>query len=164
MNVRRRIMKSTLKSGPMRLVLTSLLVVACATPALDPTEVTYAPDLGVNLSQMTLTQEGLYWQDITLGVGDGVEEGDRVIMHYLGWLVDGELFDSSVETREPVGFEVGRGQVIDGWELGLVGMREGGIRRLVIPPHLAYGSRGISGAVPGNATLVFEVRLMRLEG
>jgi FKBP-type peptidyl-prolyl cis-trans isomerase FkpA len=156
-------MKSLKKSGMLRLVLTSFLVVACATPALDPTEITYSPDLGVNLGQMTRTQEGLYWQDITLGVGDEVDEGDRVIMHYMGWLVDGELFDSSVATKEPIGFEVGRGDVIDGWELGLLGMREGGIRRLVIPPHLAYGSLGIQGAVPGNATLVFEVRLMRVE-
>ena len=61
-------MKSTLKSGPMRMVLTSFLVVACATPALDPTEITYAPDLGVKLGRMTLTEEGLYWQDLTLGV------------------------------------------------------------------------------------------------
>ena len=157
-------MKSPNRSGMLRLVLTSLLVVACATPALDPTEITYAPDLGVKLSQMTLSEEGLYWQDVTLGVGDGVEKGDQVIMHYMGWLVDGELFDSSVESREPIGFVVGTGQVIDGWEIGLRGMREGGIRRLVIPPHLAYGSRGISGSVPGNATLVFEVRLMRIEG
>ena len=157
-------MKSNGKSGIPRLVLTSFLVVACVTPALDPTELTFAPDLGVDLGRMTLTREGLYWKDVTLGAGASVEKGDRVIIHYTGWLPDGGIFDSSVEAGGPIGFEVGMGRVIEGWELGLVGMREGGIRRLVIPPGLAYGSRGIPGAIPRNATLVFEVRLMRIEG
>jgi FKBP-type peptidyl-prolyl cis-trans isomerase FkpA len=156
-------MKSPMKPRARMLVFSSFLIVACATAAPNPADLTYAPELGVDLGRMTLTEEGLYWQDMALGVGDPVERGDKVIMHYNGWLPTGELFDSSVDTKAPIGFVVGDGRVIDGWELGLRGMREGGIRRLVIPADLAYGSRGISEEVPGNATLVFEVRLMRIE-
>jgi FKBP-type peptidyl-prolyl cis-trans isomerase FkpA len=156
-------MKSPMKPRARMLVFSSFLIVACATAAPNPADLTYAPELGVDLGRMTLTEEGLYWQDMTLGVGDPVERGDKVIMHYNGWLPTGELFDSSVDTKAPIGFVVGDGRVIDGWELGMRGMREGGIRRLVIPADLAYGSRGIPEEVPGNATLVFEVRLMRIE-
>jgi FKBP-type peptidyl-prolyl cis-trans isomerase FkpA len=156
-------MKSPMKPRARMLVFSSFLIVACATAAPNPADLTYAPELGVDLGRMTLTEEGLYWQDMALGVGDPVERGDKVIMHYNGWLPTGELFDSSVDTKAPIGFVVGDGRVIDGWELGMRGMREGGIRRLVIPADLAYGSRGIPEEVPGNATLVFEVRLMRIE-
>jgi FKBP-type peptidyl-prolyl cis-trans isomerase len=139
-------------------------LVGCATPGPSPADLTYASSLSVELSSMNRTPEGLYWQDISMGVGDSVERGDQVSIHYMGWFPDGELFDSSVAFGEAVSFEVGTGDVIEGWELGLQGMREGGRRRLVVPPGLAYGSRGISGAIPGNATLVFEVQLLRIEG
>ena len=148
----------------LALAASALSAVGCATAAPDLAELSYAPELKVDLEGMTLTPAGVYFQDISVGVGREVREGDQVTIHYMGWFVDGELFDSSLASGEAIGFTIGEGVVIEGWEVGLKGMREGGRRRLVVPSNLAYGSRGIPGAIPGNATLVFEVQLLRIAG
>jgi peptidylprolyl isomerase len=109
---------------------------------------------------MTQAPDGLYLSDRVEGVGEEARLNSRVTIHYLGWLPDGTLFESSAAEGEPVEFTIGDGKVIGGWDLGIRGMRAGGRRIMVIPPGLAYGSRGIPGVIPGNATLVFEVQLL----
>lgn len=98
--------------------------------------------------------------DIKVGDGEVAQAGKRVVVHYTGWLTDGTKFDSSVDRGEPFEFDLGRGQVIPGWDRGVEGMRVGGKRELVIPPELGYGSRGAGGVIPPGATLKFEVELL----
>lgn len=125
----------------------------------DPMTIDYAPELAVDLDQMTETESGLYYRDLTVGDGPVAESGQTVTVHYTGWLPNGRQFDSSRDRGELFSFDLGEGQVIQGWDEGVAGMRVGGRRQLVIPPHLAYGSRGAGGVIPPNATLVFDVEL-----
>jgi FKBP-type peptidyl-prolyl cis-trans isomerase len=101
--------------------------------------------------------------DLKTGTGPQVKAGDAVRVHYVGRLADGTTFDSSKGRAQPFEFFVGRGVVIKGWDVGLVGMRAGGVRRLVIPPNEAYGRGGAPPAVPPNATLFFEVELLQIK-
>ncbi|ANB03244.1 FKBP-type peptidyl-prolyl cis-trans isomerase [Ectothiorhodospira sp. BSL-9] len=103
-------------------------------------------------------------KEIEAGEGDRAQMHHTLHVHYTGWLEDGTRFDSSHDRGEPLRLVLGQGQVIPGWEMGLEGMKEGGKRELVIPPHLAYGSRGAGGVIPPDATLRFEVELVRMEG
>lgn len=105
--------------------------------------------------------EGFEINDTEIGTGETVDVGDTVVVHYTGKLPDGTVFDSSLG-GEPFVFTVGEGQVIEGWERGLVGMREGGVRRLTISPGLAYGDREV-GPIPADSTLVFEIELLEIE-
>ncbi len=104
--------------------------------------------------------EGLQIDDLLVGDGPAARRGQRVEVHYTGWLTDGTKFDSSHDRGQPFGFRLGAGEVILGWDDGVVGMQVGGKRRLTIGPDLAYGRRGMRGVIPPNATLVFEVELM----
>ena len=105
--------------------------------------------------------------DTVVGTGREAEPGFNVTVHYTGWLYDaakadhkGEKFDSSVDRKEPFKFDLGAGQVIQGWDEGFAGMKIGGKRTLVIPPEMGYGARGAGGKIPPNATLIFDVELL----
>ncbi|MDQ6629200.1 MAG: FKBP-type peptidyl-prolyl cis-trans isomerase [Pseudomonadota bacterium] len=114
---------------------------------------------------MQTTASGLQFEDTTPGTGKAAEAGRVVSVHYTGWLFEdgrkGAKFDSSKDRRDPFEFELGSGSVIGGWDEGVQGMLEGGTRLLVIPPQLGYGARGAGAAIPPNATLLFEVELLR---
>ena len=110
----------------------------------------------------TTTASGLAYEELAVGNGAEAASGQRVTVHYTGWLADGTKFDSSKDRGEPFIFHLGMGQVIAGWDEGVAGMKVGGRRKLTIPPQLGYGARGAGGAIPPNATLVFEVELLAL--
>jgi FKBP-type peptidyl-prolyl cis-trans isomerase FkpA len=102
-------------------------------------------------------------ESLVQGSGPAPKKGDRVSVHYTGWLTDGSKFDSSVDRGQPFEFVLGRGQVIGGWDQGVAAMKVGDKVKLTIPPHLAYGADGYPGAIPPNATLVFEVELLGIK-
>ncbi len=111
----------------------------------------------IDMNSQVITQDnGLIIEEIEIGTGDIINSGDRASFHYVGTLEDGTKFDSSVDRNEPFPITVGVGEVIQGWDQGLTGMKIGGKRKLTIPPELAYGERGI-GPIPPNATLIFDV-------
>lgn len=113
---------------------------------------------------MTVTPSGLKIIDVQIGTGREAVANTNVTVHYDGRLEDGKEFDSSRRRGQPFQFRLGGGQVIKGWDEGLVGMKEGGKRQLVIPPELGYGRQGAGGVIPPNATLVFDVELLRVGG
>jgi FKBP-type peptidyl-prolyl cis-trans isomerase FkpA len=115
---------------------------------------------------MITTPSGLQYEDTAIGAGDVATSGQRVTVHYTGWLfqegVQGAKFDSSKDRGTPFVFNLGAGQVIRGWDEGVAGMQVGGARTLIIPASLGYGARGAGGVIPPNATLKFEVELLKL--
>jgi FKBP-type peptidyl-prolyl cis-trans isomerase len=106
------------------------------------------------------TASGLKYWEVKAGTGATAKSGDRVRVHYTGWLTDGKKFDSSVDRGQPFVFTLGRRMVIPGWDEGVAGMKVGGKRRLEIPPNLGYGASGAGGVIPPNATLIFDVELL----
>jgi FKBP-type peptidyl-prolyl cis-trans isomerase FkpA len=152
---------------PMRLFLPGLLVILLAGcgPATSganviPLEgITFAPALQVDLSQMERLASGVYVRDLVIGTGPQATRGTRVAMHYAGFLPDGTQVDSNTPPMAPFNFVIGEGKVIRGWDEGILGMRAGGQRQLVIPPSAGYGGSRV-GTVPPNATLVFVVKLV----
>jgi FKBP-type peptidyl-prolyl cis-trans isomerase len=132
----------------------SLVVLLASAPAQNPggpTKVAGKP---------TKLPDGLEYWDLKEGTGPAAKQGDKVKVHYTGWLTDGKKFDSSVDRNEPFPFTIGAHQVIKGWEEGVAGIKVGGKRQLRIPGDLAYGSRGYPGVIPPNATLIFDVELL----
>jgi FKBP-type peptidyl-prolyl cis-trans isomerase FkpA len=119
---------------------------------------------GAATPQEVTTASGLKYQDVKEGTGDVATAGKTVAVHYTGWLTDGKKFDSSKDRGQPFEFPLGGGRVIRGWDEGVQGMKVGGVRRLTIPPELGYGARGAGGVIPPNATLVFEVELLKVSG
>ena len=115
---------------------------------------------------MTITHDSapaaLIKEDLVVGKGAIASHGDDIVVHYVGWLTNGQQFDSSRARRDPLDFALGAGDVIKGWDQGIEGMRTGGKRRLTIPAELAYGEQGCGGVIPANATLVFEVELLEI--
>ncbi len=108
--------------------------------------------------------------DVKTGTGPAIAAGQTAVVHYTGWLFSptaadhkGRKFDSSRDRKEPFSFKVGAGDVIGGWDQGVVGMQAGGQRRLLIPPELGYGARGAGGVIPPNATLLFDIELLKIE-
>ena len=110
----------------------------------------------------TTTASGLVIEDLEVGAGETAVAGRMVSVHYTGWLTDGRKFDSSKDRNDPFNFPLAAGHVIRGWDEGVQGMQEGGKRKLTIPPQLGYGARGAGGVIPPNATLVFEVELLKV--
>ncbi len=124
---------------------------AAATPAATPAQP--APDPNAKLEI----------KDVVVGKGAEAKAGDTVRVHYVGALTNGDEFDASKKHGDkPFEFELGKGRVIKGWDEGVAGMKEGGKRKLTIPPHLGYGARGAGGKIPPNATLVFDVELVEV--
>jgi FKBP-type peptidyl-prolyl cis-trans isomerase len=123
----------------------------------------FAAELGVDTTSLTRLPSGLRYQDVSVGSGEEATAGRTAVVHYTGWLPDGKKFDSSRDRNEPFSFPLGAGQVIAGWDQGVVGMKVGGRRKLVIPPDLGYGASGAPPDIPPNATLVFDVELLGLK-
>jgi peptidylprolyl isomerase len=120
----------------------------------------------VNSGAMTETPSGLKYEDTLAGTGASPAKGQTCVMHYTGWLWEngakGAKFDSSLDRGRPFEFVIGKGQVIKGWDEGVASMKVGGKRTLLIPPGLGYGERGAGGVIPGGATLLFEVELLKV--
>ena len=147
-----------------------VLAAACnsdpvSVPQADPATTQFATALNVNIATMTRTASGLYFRNAVLGPDTArvAAAGDSVTVRYTGWLSNGTQFDSNRDAGEPpFGFTLGTRRVIAGWEEGLVGMRKGGRRILVIPPSLAYGPDAYRG-IPGNSILVFDVEMLDID-
>jgi FKBP-type peptidyl-prolyl cis-trans isomerase FkpA len=136
----------------MKSFLAALILLGMLTPTLLQ---------GATMSRTT-TASGLQYEDMKVGEGDVATTGQTVAVHYTGWLTNGKKFDSSKDRGQPFEFPLGGGRVIKGWDEGVQGMKVGGVRKLTIPPSLAYGSRGAGGVIPPDATLVFEVELIKI--
>jgi FKBP-type peptidyl-prolyl cis-trans isomerase len=108
----------------------------------------------------TTTASGLKYIDLKVGSGATPQKGQIAIVHYAGWLDDGTKIDASRDHGKPFGFRVGMGQVIKGWDEGVASMKVGGVRRLIIPPELGYGAKGVGKVVPPNARLTFDIELL----
>ena len=128
---------------------------AATTPTAEEQTPSAPESAGAAVAELTI-------EDLKVGDGAEATTGSTVTVHYTGWLTDGKKFDSSLDRNQPFDFTIGAGEVIAGWEKGVVGMKVGGKRKLTIPSELGYGARGI-GPIPPNATLVFEVELLKVE-
>lgn len=117
-------------------------------------------NINMNLDKAVTTDSGLKYIDIVEGEGVSPEKGQTVTVHYTGTLEDGTKFDSSRDRNRPFSFKIGVGQVIKGWDEGVMSMKVGGQRTLIIPSDLGYGARGAGGVIPPNATLIFDVELL----
>jgi FKBP-type peptidyl-prolyl cis-trans isomerase FkpA len=146
--LRRRLMNRSLISV---FIVLGIVTMASGQDNASPTKVT---------GKSTTTASGLQYWDITVGNGATATAGKNVKVHYTGWLTTGKKFDSSVDRGQPFSFPLGGGRVIKGWDEGVAGMKVGGKRQLRIPPELGYGERGAPGAIPPNATLIFDVELL----
>ena len=112
------------------------------------------------MAEQITTASGLQYTDEVIGDGPSPTHGQNVKVHYTGTFMDGKKFDSSRDRNQPFNFLIGRGNVIKGWDEGVLTMKVGGRRILTIPGHLAYGPQGHPGAIPPNATLIFDVELL----
>ena len=134
-----------------------------ASPTPTPIPIISATPVGQESPGPMMTLAGgLKVQDIIVGTGDEAVNGELLTVHYVGTLENGTKFDSSVDRGQPFDFVIGSGQVIQGWEKGVLGMKVGGKRKLVIPPSLGYGPSGAGNMIPPNATLTFEVELLAI--
>jgi peptidylprolyl isomerase len=160
----------TTTTTPTRLIFAAAMAVAVSFSLLLPAMARPAKPSQAEQSKskkMTKTDSGLQYLDIKEGTGESPKTGQTCVVHYTGWLwvndAKDKKFDSSVDRGEPFPFPVGRGRVIKGWDEGVASMKVGGKRELLIPPELAYGARGAGGAIPPNATLLFEVELLEVK-
>jgi FKBP-type peptidyl-prolyl cis-trans isomerase len=152
----------------------ALLVSACShkqtptTAAPPPAAEASAAAVATKEASMPTTTLGI--TDVKTGTGPAITAGKTAVVHYTGWLYapeapdhKGQKFDSSRDRNDPFSFAVGGGEVIGGWDQGVVGMQKGGQRTLVIPPDLGYGARGAGGVIPPNATLLFDIELLAIK-
>lgn len=119
--------------------------------------------LMVTLSVFAQEVKELQIKDVKIGTGKEAKDGNAVTVHYTGTLQNGKKFDSSKDRNQPFTFQLGRGEVIKGWDRGVKGMKVGGVRKLVIPPTLGYGANGAPPVIPANAVLNFDVELLKVE-
>ena len=124
---------------------------------------TSTPNVNIDSPKENINMEELIIEDIKVGEGAEAIDGKKVVVNYLGTLTNGTKFDSSYDRNEPFSFNLGVGEVIKGWDLGVKGMKIGGKRKLTIPSSLGYGSFGAGSLIPPNATLIFEVELLEVE-
>ena len=135
---------------------------ACDNSVVAPVTVeatAFATALNVNLAASTKTSNGLYYRDVTVGTGVAAIATNEISVYYVGYLANGNVFDSKLSPTAAFKFTLGAGKVIAGWDQGIVGMKVGGRRQLIIPPSLAYGAAGSGSAIPPNSVLVFTVDL-----
>jgi FKBP-type peptidyl-prolyl cis-trans isomerase FkpA len=151
-----------LRSALVPTVLFGLLFGACAGQEEEaPNPDTAVTEQPLDTTTMTRSPEGIYYRVLEEGTGAGAADGQRATVHYTGWLMNGEQFDSSRGGR-PFYFTIGRGDVIRGWDIGLVGMKVGERRQMVVPPELGYGEAD-TGVIPPNSPLVFTIELISLD-
>lgn len=144
-----------------KLIIVMLLLLAVVIPACAQKEPKPAVDKSAAAAANAVkTASGLSYVDLVAGTGPSPVAGKAVKVHYTGWLENGTKFDSSVDRGEPFIFNIGAGQVIQGWDEGVMSMKVGGKRKLIIPSQLGYGSAGAGGVIPPDATLIFEVELL----
>lgn len=136
---------------------TDALSVSSSTPNSSPTMDTNSPQPAPIPAELPTT---LTSSDTVVGTGAEAVPGKSVTVNYVGMLPDGKVFDASASHGQPFTFNLGGGQVIKGWDQGVVGMKVGGKRRLIIPADLAYGNQAVGGVIPANATLVFDIELL----
>jgi FKBP-type peptidyl-prolyl cis-trans isomerase len=147
------------------LIALSLIAIGCGKKNPAPKQQTQTPTTQQQSEQggkLITTPSGLQYTDIVVGKGPAPQPGQLAVVNYTGWLEDGKKFDSSLDRGVPFEFRLGQGKVIKGWEEGVSTMKVGGKRKLIIPPELGYGDRGVPGVIPPNATLVFEIELLNI--
>lgn len=130
-------------------------------PAVDIQHTQFASSLGVDPSAMNVDAYGVYFRDDAIGTGDSVATGTTVYVDYIGWLADGTQFDASA-TGSPLTFTLGDQTVIPGFQIGVLGMQAGGVRTIIVPSQLAYGTSSVQGGgttIPPNSNLVFRIKL-----
>ncbi len=152
-------MRSVEKLLILFLFITGVAIAACSDKDTKPAE---APKPAAASETAVTTPSGLSYVDIVVGNGPSPVSGKPVKVHYTGWLENGTKFDSSVDRGEPFVFTIGAGEVIPGWDEGVMTMKVGGKRRLTVPAKLGYGEAGAGGVIPPNATLIFEVELLEV--
>lgn len=139
------------------------LVVSIALAALVAVPVFAAQESGKAAGKTVTTASGLKYVDVVAGKGASPVAGKMVKVHYTGTLENGKKFDSSVDRKQPFTFTIGVGQVISGWDEGVMTMKVGGKRKLIIPAKLGYGARGAGADIPPNSTLLFDVELLDVQ-
>lgn len=144
------------------MVLGAILAVGALTAFAQATKVDTSKPTPVSGPPMK-TKSGVSYWDIKVGTGATAMKGNTVTVHYTGWFTNGKQFDSSIGGK-PLPFKIGAHEVIPGWEDGVTGMKVGGKRQLKIPSELGYGAKGYPGAIPPNATLIFDVELISTDG
>lgn len=138
----------------------ALVVIAGCQP--QTTTMSQLPGIPTTMEKQ-VTHSGLGYIDEVVGTGAQPQTGNKVTVHYTGYLTDGKKFDSSVDRNQPFTFVIGYGQVIKGWDEGVATMKVGGKRKLIIPSQLGYGTRGAGGVIPPNAELIFDVELLEVK-
>lgn len=153
-----------------KIIVLLLLIVAIVIPACSQKEAKTAAEKTTATEPQAATQagavknpSGLSYTDLVPGKGAAPVSGKTVTVHYTGWLEDGKKFDSSLDRGQPFVFRIGAGEVIPGWDEGVMSMKVGGKRKLFIPAQLGYGAAGAGGVIPPNANLIFEVELLAVE-
>lgn len=152
-------MRNVEKFIVMLLLLMAVVIPACTQKETKPAEDKKSEPASV-AGNIVKTASGLSYVDLVPGNGPAPTAGKPVKVHYTGWLENGTKFDSSVDRGEPFVFTIGAGQVIPGWDEGVLTMKVGGKRKLIIPPQLGYGAAGAGNDIPPNATLIFQVELL----